>query len=79
MGRRYSQLGLNERIEIYRLRLRGDTLEQIATCIGFHKSTISHELRRNNKPTKVWPGAYDPARADALSERHKRRYCRAMA
>lgn len=33
---------------------------------------ISRELRRNNVPTKVWPGGNDPVRADELAWRRRR-------
>ena len=37
----------------------------------FRSSTLSRELKRNSTPTKVWPGGYDPARAQQLAERRR--------
>jgi len=71
MGTHYSQLGLEDRIEIYRLHADGKSLGAIASVAGCHKSTISRELRRNARPTKVWPGSYEPVRADQLAKRRR--------
>ncbi len=46
MGTSYGQLGLKERIEIYRLRADGKSLDFIAKALARHKSTISRELQR---------------------------------
>ena len=72
MGCHYSQLGLSERIEIYRLRCEGLSLRAIACSLSRSPSTISREVRRNSWRTKAWPGGYDPARADALAVRRRR-------
>ena len=72
MGRHYDQLGLGERIEIYRLHAGGISQRKIAAALGRSPSTISLELGRNSKPTKVWPGGYDPVRAQQLAERRRR-------
>ena len=72
MGRCYGQLGLDERIEIYRLHAAGKSSRQIAAALGRAPSTIGRELERNGKPTKVWRGGYDPARAHDLAERRRR-------
>jgi transposase, IS30 family len=34
-------------------------------------TTISRELRRNSRPTKVWAGGYEPVRAQQLAERRR--------
>ena len=72
MGRCYGQLSLVERIEIYRLHAGGKSLNAIAGALGRATSTISRELRRNSRATKVWAGGYEPARAQHLAERRRR-------
>jgi transposase, IS30 family len=72
MGRHYEQLSLSDRIEIYRLHADGKSNGAIARAIGRHTSTIGRELRRNSVATKVWPGGYEPVRADALAARRRR-------
>ena len=76
MGNTYSQLSLNERIELYRLHAGGTALRHIALALGRSPSTISRELKRNSQPTKVWPGGYDPVRAEKLAQRRRRWDCR---
>src|SRR5579871_148550 len=76
MGRCYGQLSLQERVEIYRLYAGGGSQNQIAAALGRAASTISRELRRNSRPTKVWPGGYKPVRAQQLAERRRRWDCR---
>lgn len=73
MGTNYGQLGLNERIEIYRLHADGKSLHFIAKTLGRHPSTISRELRRNSKPSNRWRGGYDPQRAQTLTRRRHAR------
>jgi transposase, IS30 family len=72
MGRCYGQLSLEERVEIYRLHAGGRSQHQIASALNRAPSTISRELRRNSRPTKVWPGGYEPVRAQQLAERRRR-------
>lgn len=72
MGQTYSQLRLAERMEISRLHAAGQSLHFIAREIGRAPSTVSREIRRNAKPTKAWPGGYEPERAQALAERRRR-------
>jgi transposase, IS30 family len=76
MGVFYDQLGLEIRIEIYRLHADGKSLQQIADFVGFHKSTIGRELQRNSLATKSWPGGYCAARANELAQRRRRWDCR---
>lgn len=76
MGTIYDQLCLSERIEIYRLHSGGQSLRRIASAIGRSASTISRELRRNGRRTKVWPGGYRPDRAEQLAIRRRRWDCR---
>ena len=74
MGKRtYGQLGLTERIEIYRLHADGKSLRFIARALERSVSTISRELKRNSKASKKWSGGYDPQRAQELMlRRHAR-------
>jgi len=72
MGQCYGQLSLEERVEIYRLRAGGDSMQKIARYLGRHVSTISRELSRNSTPTKAWAGGYEPVRAQKLAERRRR-------
>ena len=76
MGRCYGQLSLEERVEIYRLHAGGVSQNLIAAAVGRSPSTISRELRRNSKRTKVWAGGYEPVRAQQLTERRRRWDCR---
>lgn len=72
MGQKYTQLGLAERIEMYRLRAGGTSVRAIAAALGRSASTVSREWRRNSRPTKAWRGGYDPGRAQRLAERRRR-------
>lgn len=76
MGKRnYRQLCLNERIEIYRLYADGKSLRKIAELLGRSPATISRELRRNAKSTKQYNAGYQPARAQELTIRRRKRGC----
>ena len=70
---RYGQLGLKERIEIYRLHADGKSRRMIARILGRNASTVSRELRRNSKPSHQWAGGYDPQRAQQLMQRRHAR------
>jgi IS30 family transposase len=72
MGQCYGQLSLEERVEIYRLHAGGKSQNQIASALDRAPSTISRELRRNSRPSKVWKGGYEPVRAQQLTERRRR-------
>src|SRR3977135_1468819 len=72
MGQCYGQLSLEERVEIYRLHAGGKSQNEIASALDRARSTISRELRRNSRPTKVWAGGYEPVRAQQLAERRRR-------
>ena len=76
MGRRYRQLSLDERIEIYRLHADGKSSRQIGKTIGRCYTTVLRELARNSKPTKKWQGGYNPGRAHQLAARRRRWDCR---
>jgi transposase, IS30 family len=71
MGQCYGQLSLEERVEIYRLHAAGRSQNKIASALNRAPSTISRELRRNSRPTKVWAGGYEPVRAQQLAERRR--------
>lgn len=60
MEQRYSQLSLDERIELARLQAEGSSIRQIAASLDRAPSTISRELKRNKTATK----AYKPALAE---------------
>lgn len=72
MGQCYEQLGLEERIEIYRLHAAGQPIRAIGLAVGRAGSTISREIKRNSARTKAWPGGYCAARAQKLAERRRR-------
>lgn len=71
MGHCYGQLSLEERVEIYCLHAGGRSQSEIASALDRAPSTISRELRRNSRPTKVWTGGYEPVRAQQLAERRR--------
>jgi IS30 family transposase len=72
MGQCYGQLSLEERVEIYRLHAGGISQNNIASALDRAPSTISRELRRNSRSSKVWTGGYEPVRAQQLAERRRR-------
>ena len=72
MGKYYGQLSLEERTLIGLLYRDGHSQAMIGPKLGRHRSTISRELKRNSKPTKVWSGGYDASRADGLAQRRRR-------
>jgi IS30 family transposase len=76
MGQSYRQLGLEERIEIARLSGAGWSCRRIGAALGRSHTTISREVSRNSRATKVWAGGYAPARAQALALRRRRWDCR---
>src|ERR1700741_780455 len=76
MGRRYRQLSLDERVEIYRLHAAGISHRKIAEAIGPHHTTISPAPEADNVPTKSWSGGYSPRRAHDLAARRRRWDCR---
>ncbi len=73
MGKRYGQLRVEERVEIYRLHADGKSRRVIGAILGRSAATISRELRRNSVPTKAWEGGYAPLRAQALTDRRRQR------
>lgn len=73
MGRHYGQLGLEERVEIYRLHACGRSLREIGTVLGRAASTIGRELWRNARSTSGWSGGYEPIRADKVAIGRRKR------
>lgn len=61
--RTYTQLTREQRYQIYALKKAGLSQAQIAVVLGFHKSTISRELRRN-----VGQRGYRPKQAQRLAQ-----------
>src|SRR5260370_19053809 len=72
MGQYYGQRSVEERVEIYHLHAGGKSQNEIASALDRAPSTISRELQRNSRPTKVWRGGYEPVRAQQLAERRRR-------
>jgi IS30 family transposase len=66
MGKQYSQLDMDERIEIARLRREGKSFCEIGRLLGRHHTTIVREFGRNSLPKS----GYKPALADHMA------YCR---
>ena len=60
MGLRYTQIAIEERCEMARLRAAGQTIRQIAASLGRAPSTVARELKRNGSRS----GAYQPVYAD---------------
>jgi transposase, IS30 family len=65
MGRGYSQLGLEERIEIARLSAEGRSIRQIAAALDRAPSSIARELRRNSGAQVGYKPAYAHEQAKA--------------
>lgn len=63
MNKHYHQLTLEQRYQIWSLRDSGKTLEAIGVIIGFNKSTVSRELKRNSTES-----GYRPKTAEKLSQ-----------
>ncbi len=63
MGTRYNQLDLDERIEIYRLKVEGKSHREIGTLMGRHHTTISREVARNGLAN----AGYKAAMADHMA------------
>jgi transposase, IS30 family len=47
MKRTYSQINLNERCKIARWRMAGNSVGIIAAKLGWHRSIIFREIKRN--------------------------------
>ena len=65
MGQRYSQLGLEERIEVARLRAEGASIRQIAAALDRAPSSIAREVKRNGGKQVGYKPAYADQQAKA--------------
>ncbi len=63
MGKKYVELDIDERYEIYRLRKFGKSRAEIGRLMGRTGSTNGRQLRRNSVPK----GGYKPASADRMA------------
>jgi IS30 family transposase len=72
MGRNYSQLDLDERIELNCLRDAGCSRREIGRLMGRSHTTICRELERNSLPKS----GYKPARADIMAGVRRDRPCK---
>ena len=63
MEKRYSQLGIEERCEISRLRTKGYSIRQIASALDRSPSTVAREINRNTSKQS----GYKPVYADQQS------------
>ena len=68
MGTQYSQITIEERCEMARLRAAGHSIRQVAASLDRSPSTVSRELKRNGSRTR----GYLPAYAD--QQAHARRW-----
>jgi len=59
MGTQYSQLELDERIEVFRLNLEGRSYREIGRMMGRHHTTIMREVMRNSLMSGYKPGLAD--------------------
>ena len=69
MGKRYGQLGIEERCEIARLRKEGRSIRQIAATLDRSPPTIARELKRNGTRDGGYRATYAHEQARA------RRWC----
>lgn len=70
----YRQLGQEQRYAIGVLLKAGRSQQEIADSVGYHKSTISRELRRNIPQRGARSKVYDPERAQQKAiNRHKQK------
>lgn len=68
----YKQLGQEQRYVIDRLLRQGKSKNEIADVLGYHKSTISRELKRNTPKRGRSAKEYNPQRAQLKADkRHK--------
>jgi IS30 family transposase len=58
MGKRYRQLGIEERCEIARLCAAGSSIRQIAAALDRQPSTIAREIRRNRSRQQGYRAVY---------------------
>lgn len=58
MGKRYNQLGIEERCEIALLQTQGESIRQIASARDRSPSTIARELKRNTSRQSDYQAKY---------------------
>ena len=66
MGNCYKHLSVENRKEIYELWIKGYAISEIASMIGFHKTTIYRELNRNSSVL-----GYQPDKAEQTCQQRK--------
>lgn len=66
---KYTQLSLENRYQIKALLDAGHNQSEIARTLGVHRSTICRELKRNVGNGSAADKAYDPERAQQLTDR----------
>jgi transposase, IS30 family len=70
----YKQLGQEQRYVIDRLLKQGKSRKEIAAVLGYHKSTISRELKRNTPKRGRGAKEYNPERAQMKADiRHHKK------
>jgi transposase, IS30 family len=65
----YKQLGQEQRYVIDRLLRQGKSQKEIADVMGYHKSTIGRELKRNTPKRGRGAKEYNPDRAEMKAQR----------
>ena len=65
MGTQYSQITIEERCEMARLRTAGHSIRQVAASLDRSPSTVSRELKRNGSRTRGYLPAYADQQAPA--------------
>lgn len=68
----YKQLGQEQRYVIDRLLRQCKSQKELADVLGYHKSTISRELKRNTPKRGRGAKEYNPDRAQMKTERRHR-------
>ena len=72
MGKAYTQVTMEERCEIARLRSQGSSLRQIAAGVDRPPSTVARELKRNGSRTLGYQPRYANQQAHARRWRGSR-------
>ena len=72
MGKKYTQLDLDERIELSRLDAAGYSRRKVGHLMGRSHTTIGRELSRNGLPKS----GYKPASADRIAYSRCKRQCK---
>ena len=72
MGNAYTQVSMEERCEIARLRSQGASVRQIAASVDRPPSTVARELKRNGSRTLGYQPSYANQQAHARRWRGSR-------